>query len=62
MTAENDCAYDFFSDDIGTHTAYHLEDVYDPSLSGADNMSVASARTFLGDDTLTFGAVGVSWP
>ena len=62
VTEENDCAFDFFSDEIGNFTAYHLEDVYDETLSGADNMAAASARSFLGNQQLRFGASTSSWP
>lgn len=62
VTDENDCAEDFFSDAVGNFTAYNIEEVYDSSLSGADNMAASSVREFLGNGSLTFGAAGQSWP
>jgi hypothetical protein len=63
VTGNNACADDFFNDNIGPNDAkYDIWEVYDTNLSGAENMAVSSARTFLGDQTLTFGAPGRDWP
>ena len=36
--------------------------VYDPALTGRENMAISSARTFVGDPQITFGAPGRTWP
>jgi hypothetical protein len=62
-TGLNACAEDFFNDSLGLHEAkYNIEEVYDTSVSGAENMQIASERLFLGDTSITFGAPGRSWP
>jgi|GEM_PF-1992787 len=59
----NDCAEDFFNDDEGANEArYNISDVYDHSLSGAENMALSSERSFLGITGLRFGAGIYSWP
>ena len=59
------CADDFFLDTDGDgpdEAEYNLSAVYDPALSGAENMAVSSERTFVGDFGITFGAAGRTWP
>ncbi|MBL9027898.1 MAG: hypothetical protein JNL21_37245, partial [Myxococcales bacterium] len=59
----NACAEDFFNDSLGPNDAkYNIEDVYDRTKSGAENMQISSAREFLGDTSVTFGAPGHFWP
>lgn len=59
----NPCAEDFFNDSLGSNDArYNIEEVYDRSVSGAENMQISSAREFLGDTSVTFGAPGHFWP
>jgi len=67
------CAEDFFTDTDrdtdGPHgpdkdtddAAYDIVEIYDNTLSGAQNMSISSARTFVGDTTVTFGGPGHTW-
>lgn len=59
----NACAEDFFNDDVLPNDArYNLEDIYDHTLSGAENMQLASERLFVGNQALTFGGGGSVWP
>lgn len=63
VTDKNACAEDFFNDNLGPNdAAYNIWEVYDTSLSGAENMLRASHREFLGDPNLKFGASGHRWP
>jgi hypothetical protein len=63
VLGQNACAEDFFNDDVGPNdAAYNLEDIYNHSLSGAQNMAIASQRTFIGDVTTTFGGGAADWP
>lgn len=58
-----DCTDDFFNDGVGPNdAAYNIWEVYDDSLSGADNMAISSERDFYGDINLRFGAAVSSWP
>lgn len=59
----NVCAEDFFNDDVGPNdAAYNIWEVYDHTVSGADNMAISSERDFIGDTNLRFGAALSSWP
>ena len=59
----NVCAEDFFNDDVGANdAAYNIWEVYDHSVSGADNMAISSERDFVGDINLRFGAALSDWP
>jgi hypothetical protein len=63
VLGQNPCAEDFFNDDVGPNdAAYNLEDIYDHSLSGAANMEISSQRSFVGDQTTTFGGGLAVWP
>lgn len=63
VTQLNACAENFFNDDIQPDdAAYNLEEVYDHARSGAENMAIASERTFMGNNRITFGGTGVTWP
>ncbi len=59
------CADNFFLDTDGAgpdEAEYNLQAVYDPALTGRENMAISSARTFVGDPEITFGAPGRTWP
>lgn len=63
VLGNNACAEDFFNDDSGANPAmYNLQSFYDHSLTGAENVDISSERTFIGDDSVTFGGGGFSWP
>lgn len=60
-----DCADNFFLDTDGTgpdEAEYNLSSIYDPALSGRENMAASSERTFVGEYGITFGGVGHTWP
>ena len=66
VLGNNACADDFFQDVDGKkgpdEGAYKIQEVYDPSLSGFENMLVSSERAFIGDDQIRFGAPTATWP
>ena len=39
-----------------------IQEIYDPSLTGLENMFISSQRVFLGDDQIRFGAPAAVWP
>jgi hypothetical protein len=66
VLAQSACAYDFFTDTDGNATGdeagYELQEIYNPSLTGAQNMFISSTRQFLGDTSIRFGGGAHTWP
>lgn len=63
VLGNNACAENFFNDGLGLDLAqYDLEDIYDTSQTGAQNMATASARTFVGARATVFGGGAAVWP
>lgn len=65
VLGNNVCAIDFFNRDDGDEsdmTAYPIQDVYDSTLSGFENMLISSETSFIGDDQIRFGGTAYTWP
>jgi hypothetical protein len=55
ILGQNNCAEDFFMTGTGNDAAYNIEDVYDITQSGWANVNIAYERSFVGNDSITFG-------
>lgn len=65
VLGNNPCAIDFFNDDDGSgadEAAYPIQEVYDTSRTGFENMLISSEVSFIGDDQIRFGGMAYTWP
>lgn len=63
VLGDGPCVDDYFNDDLGcSDAAYDIWEVYDASLTGAENMAASSERDYVGFTGLRFGGALSSWP